>query len=364
MIFFKNIPYRTPILQFYIYCFRYLYCDEIDLDEDSVLPILYASKKYMLPALTTKCVQYLEANLNPENICLYYEHSILYDIDTLKKRCETFIQTRTNDVIQSPAFLEVPRSSVKRILQFRKLAADELLLFQVCNSWAKEECARKDLEPSMDNRRQVLGDILYLLHLPSLPLKDFANIVSPAELLTAEEKCVIYDYIASDDTSELVDKLKFPYRRRSKPKPSVLRRFPNFSKCNVYSGDCNILKVQCDHDIILKGISVSGSLNHDPLTEVQIVIKQERTVLANRSVAVCDDRSGEPIQIALPDTVVLRPGSWYTIIATYHFFGDTDQGCCKRGKGGAKMTSCDGVTFEFDRADAAGHVIDLLFWKH
>ena len=345
-------------------CCRYLYCDEVEPDEDSVLPLLYASKKYMLPALTAKCVRYLEANLTPDNVCLYYEHSILYDSSSLQKRCETFIQTRTNDIIQSPSFLEIPHASVKRILQFRKLAAEELTLFQMCNSWAKEECSRQELEPSMENRRQVLGDILYLLHLPSLPLKDFANVVSRAELLTAEEKCAIYDYIASDDTSEVVEKLQFPTRRRSKPKPSVLRRFPNFSKCNVYSGDCNILKVQCDNDVILKGIGVSGSLNHDPLTEVQIVVKQERTVMANRSVAVCDDRSGEAIQILLPDTVVLKPGVWYTVIATYHFFGDTDQGCCRRGKGGAKMACCDGVTFEFDRADAAGHVLDLLFWKN
>ncbi len=52
---------------------RYIYCDETQFTEDVVLPTLYAAKKYIIPALVDKCIQYLEHNLNPDNVCLIYE---------------------------------------------------------------------------------------------------------------------------------------------------------------------------------------------------------------------------------------------------------------------------------------------------
>ena len=134
-------------------------------------------------------------------------------------------------------------------------------------------------------------------------------------------------------------------------------------KSNVYSGDCSIMKIQCDNPVVINGFGVSGSVGYDPLAEVQITIKQERSILCNKSLAINDDLSGDIIPVILPD---LEPVSfvanvWYTIIVTFHFYGDHDQGSCRRGKGGQRSFRCDGVTFEFDRPDTAGFVPEILF---
>ncbi len=65
--------------------FRYLYCDETMFTEDVVLPTLYAAKKYIIPALVDKCIQYLEHNLNPDNVCLIYEQ-----VNVGSQICQTF----------------------------------------------------------------------------------------------------------------------------------------------------------------------------------------------------------------------------------------------------------------------------------
>ena len=43
---------------------------EINLEPESVLPTLYAAKKYMVNPLANECINYLEKNLKPENVCV------------------------------------------------------------------------------------------------------------------------------------------------------------------------------------------------------------------------------------------------------------------------------------------------------
>ena len=40
--------------------FRYLYSDEVNLSGSNVMGVLYLAKKYIVPSLTDKCVEYLK----------------------------------------------------------------------------------------------------------------------------------------------------------------------------------------------------------------------------------------------------------------------------------------------------------------
>lgn len=72
---------------------------------------------------------------------------------------------------------------------------------------------------------------------------------------------------------------------------------------------------------------------------------------------------GDVIQVLLTDNVLLQPALWYTVIITFHFLGDRDQGSCRRGKGGSKTMLCEGVTFEFDRSDSGSLIPEVLFCR-
>ncbi|CAK9289808.1 unnamed protein product, partial [Gordionus sp. m RMFG-2023] len=50
---------------------KYIYTDEINLEKTLDLPelinLLYASKKYMITSLETKCVEYINSNIDQSN---------------------------------------------------------------------------------------------------------------------------------------------------------------------------------------------------------------------------------------------------------------------------------------------------------
>jgi len=71
--------------------------------------------------------------------------------------------------------------------------------------------------------------------------------------------------------------------------------------------------------------------------------------------------TGEPIKVFLSDAVLLQPAVWYTVIITFHFHGEREQGSCRRGKGGSKSVRSEGILFEFDRCDSGSLIPEVLF---
>ena len=67
--------------------YRYLYADEISLDEETVLATLNVAKKYMIPYLAKACVQFMEASLTARNACLLLSQSRIFDEPDLMERC-------------------------------------------------------------------------------------------------------------------------------------------------------------------------------------------------------------------------------------------------------------------------------------
>lgn len=72
---------------YFIFLFRYLYCDEINLEADTVLATLYVAKKYIVPHLARACVNYLETSLTAKNACLLLSQSRLFEEPELMQRC-------------------------------------------------------------------------------------------------------------------------------------------------------------------------------------------------------------------------------------------------------------------------------------
>lgn len=88
--------------------FRYLYCDEIHLEADTVLATLYVAKKYIVPHLARACVNYLETSLTAKNACLLLSQSRLFEEPELMQRCWEVIDAQ---VRHSLSCLDLTRDS-------------------------------------------------------------------------------------------------------------------------------------------------------------------------------------------------------------------------------------------------------------
>lgn len=188
-------------------------------------------------------------------------------------------------------------------------------MFQACLAWSSKECQRQGIPVNPDNQRSVLGSVLFHIRFPTMSLIEFAQDVSKTNVLTTDDRCAVFEYIAcrgdacscneignakgadskSEATPIVVDQvplLRFPTSPRKYPLPLILSRFTSFCKSGIYSGDCSMMRLRSDRQVFVRGFGVSGSMSCDPLHEVGISMKQDRQIVCNQSLSVSDDMTG------------------------------------------------------------------------
>lgn len=88
-------------ISYYFLFWRYMYCDEVQLEADTVLATLYVAKKYIVPHLARACVNYLETSLTAKNACLLLSQSRLFEEPNLMQRCWEVIDAQVSQTQRS-----------------------------------------------------------------------------------------------------------------------------------------------------------------------------------------------------------------------------------------------------------------------
>ncbi len=66
---------------------RFLYTDECNLSTDNAVFVLYLAKKYIVPSLAEKCTEFLEANLEAENVFIFLKQAVQFVEEELVRKC-------------------------------------------------------------------------------------------------------------------------------------------------------------------------------------------------------------------------------------------------------------------------------------
>ena len=140
---------------------RFLYTEECTLTADNVVMIMYHSKKYILPSLTKKCVHFLSENLNPENVLDVLEQATRFDEKELETQCWKVIKSKTDEVVSSDSFINISHETLTELLKQDNLKIMEVELFQAVLKWIDSQCSSKNIEPTGENRRSVIGEAIY-----------------------------------------------------------------------------------------------------------------------------------------------------------------------------------------------------------
>ena len=174
---------------------RFLYTDECNLSTDNAVFVLYLAKKYIVPSLAQKCIEFLEANLRVENAVTVVQQAIQFDEKKLERKCWNLIDVETRGAIASDAFTDISQATLAELVKRESLNVKEVDLFKAVLKWGEAECSRKEIDANPKNKRVVIGNAIYQIRFASMTPQEFAQNASQSGILTPEEMVLFYDNI-------------------------------------------------------------------------------------------------------------------------------------------------------------------------
>ena len=178
-----------------VHGFRFVYTDEVHLNADNVLPVLYTAKKYIITNLAKKCSEFLEENLSADTAPNLLEQSIMFDEKHLKDKVLIKIEHEASAVLSSEDFTKLSKEALCEVLQLNLQISSEMEVFEACMQWAENKCQQLQITTNGTNLREVLGDNLFLIRFPTMTGDDINDSVLPRDILTTYEGLQIFRYL-------------------------------------------------------------------------------------------------------------------------------------------------------------------------
>ncbi|XP_013192203.1 BTB/POZ domain-containing protein 6-B isoform X1 [Amyelois transitella] len=293
---------------------KYLYCDEIQLEADTVLSTLYVAKKYIVPHLARACVTYLETSLTAKNACLLLSQSRLFEEPELMQRCWEVIDAQAEMALTSEGFVDIDVSTLESVLARETLNCKEINLFEAALAWAHAECVRREIEPTPTNKRAMLGSAIYLIRFPTMSLEEFANSAAQLGILTPQETIDIFLHF----TASTKPQLSYPVKQRAGLKAQICHRFQSCAyRSNQwrYRGRCDSIQFCVDKRIFVVGFGLYGSSNGAADYNVKIELKRQGSILAENNTKFFSDGSSNTFHVYFENPIQIEPEYFYTASA-------------------------------------------------
>ena len=138
--------------------FRFVYSDEVNLNADNVMQVLYLAKKYMLPSLSDKCSEFLRENLDASSVFHVLPDAKKYEEKDLENHCWQVIDKDTDEALKSDGFVAIEKSMLEELVERDSLNVREVELFKAVDCWATKECEKQGLAAEGSVKRKILGE--------------------------------------------------------------------------------------------------------------------------------------------------------------------------------------------------------------
>ena len=260
--------------------FRYMYSDEVNLSGSNVMGVLYLAKKYMVPSLTDKCMEYLKEKLDPSNVFIILPFAQKYEDKTLVDRCWNVIDEQTEAAVNSDGFEMIEKSLLEGVIVRDNLMIEEVALFQAVVRWATKQCEKQGLVADGKVKRRIIGErAIKAIRFPLMTIEEFASVVIDTNLLTTEETNGLFKFFAIPRHSAPVE---FPKNER---RPRIVRceRFGSVGGTWHYGTYRDYLGFTVDRDIKLHGISLFGSENNSYEVTLEVKNADNNTTMVSKS---------------------------------------------------------------------------------
>ncbi|KAH9530040.1 hypothetical protein DERF_003879 [Dermatophagoides farinae] len=217
---------------------KYAYLEELTLNSiEKTLKLFEASNRFQMFSLSKHCLTFLLVKCNNENVIkqlAFFKHyfqilplekfspshqmiskELLDPIMQLVRRCFDIIDYDGNKILDSEEFLlfSNPELVVAILSRDTLNVSSELDVYNALCRWANHQCKQQRLELTAENKRQVLGDLIYLPRYLIMKRDEFMDGPYKDEILNSDEKQILLNIMMNDNNIELPDAMK-PYKMR------------------------------------------------------------------------------------------------------------------------------------------------------
>ncbi|XP_048245627.1 BTB/POZ domain-containing protein 6-like [Haliotis rufescens] len=283
---------------------RYLYTGKVALTPNTVHGLMYAARKYNVPRLETQCEKFCLQSLSPSNACVFLQQAVLFDKEDLKDRALLVIKSREEVTFASEGFCELSKECLKLILKADDMRVDEICIFRSVMSWAEAECRRQGREVTPDEKREVLGECLFLIRFPSISMAQFATTVCNEGILSdAHVIMFLRKYSISHlDIRPFCDiSRKSPVYNLSRLPPD--QEYHETRNCGIYRRDA--LYISCDASFHLTGLRMyAGKLANKVSVDIVVTNSDDTTLLKHhQDVDVTEGQLSDVVMFPSPLSV-------------------------------------------------------------
>ncbi|CAJ0569758.1 unnamed protein product, partial [Mesorhabditis spiculigera] len=294
---------------------RFLYTDEVSIGPDSVMTTLYTAKKYAVRALENACIDFLKESLAPDNAFMLLTQARLFDEPQLAELCLETIDKDTVPALDAESFVEIDHDTLCLVLGRDSLRVREAQLFQAIIAWATEECGRRGIPQTSENKRAVLGRALPLIRFPLMTIEEFAQTAAQSGLLSDRQMVELFLYYTVNPKPAT----HFIERPRSVMvgKEFVVTRFQRIEGRWGYNFTPDKIKFTVDKKIYVVGFGLYGSIHgpHEYQATIQIHHCGTGKLLAHNDTTFQCDGSQNTFRVSFLKPVEIIPSITYTASA-------------------------------------------------
>ena len=300
--------------------FRFVYSDEVNLNGDNVMQVLYLAKKYMLPSLADECSEFLRENVDATNVFHVLPEAQKYEEKDLENHCWQVIDKQTDEAVKSDGFVIIEKSMLEELVERDSLNVREVELFKAVDCWATKECEKQGLAAEGSVKRKFLGErIVKAIRFPVMNQQEFADVVLDCDILTKDESFDLVKYFSSV--------LKFPVGFYEAIRPGSLQRMSRFGSTTKRSGwpnsrdKRNLIVVSVNKPIKLYAVRLFGSENNEysvtlKVTNVIGVALATKTGDFTSQLVQCETGDYHGFDVAFEPPVALQAGFPYSLDAS------------------------------------------------
>lgn len=206
-------------------------------DTKNTLNILELASSFQCRDLEIACAKELDVKLAVDNVVDIFKALRYYKTKTVQTTAPKpsaaeeflnamffnslqFIDQYADEILTQPEMLTLRFEELEIIIKRDALQLpSETIIFDLLADWSSKECERKVIEPSEENRRRVLGGLIYTPRFLLMTYDDFKKCRDRVSLLDPAEIQLIDDFFTKKKNSNLTEEQNGMVQNFKKPRP-------------------------------------------------------------------------------------------------------------------------------------------------